>query len=238
MVKRTSETPSSAVSLRNDPTVVASITQSEELAKLATAVIKTPAQYAQAGEYLKTVNAMLDDIEAARVRLTRPLNGVIRDLNADARHLSAKPLHLQQALKRALLAYSSEQARIQREAQQRADEAARKAQEKLQQQAAKAQAAGKVEKAEVLQSRAEAVVAPIITRELPKVAGLSTRENWYAECTDLAALVIAVAAGTAPLSLLMANDKVLGAQARSLKADFVVSGVRVWCEKSLAAGST
>lgn len=238
MAKRTNDPPSSAVSLRNDPTVVAIVTQSEALAKLATAVIKTPAQYAQAGEYLKTVNAMLNDIEAARVRITGPLNGVIRDLNTDARQLSAKPLHLQQALKRALLAYSAEQQRIQHEQQQRADEAARKAQEKLQQQAANAQAAGKVEKAEVLQSRADAVVAPIVTREVPKVAGLSTRENWYAECTDLGKLVTAVAAGQAPLSLLMANDKVLGAQARSLKAEFVVPGVRVWAEKSLAAGST
>jgi len=237
MAKRTSEAAAS-VSLRNDPSVVAIVKQSEDLAKPATAVIRTPAQYAQAGEYLKTVNAMLNDIEAARVRLTGPLNGVVRDLNNDARQLSAKPLHLQQALKRALLAYLTEQQRIQREQQQRADEDARKSREKLQQQAVTAQAAGRVEKAEVLQSRAEGVVAPIITREIPKVAGLSSRENWYAECTDLGKLVAAVAAGQAPLSLLIPNDKILGAQARSLKADFVAPGVRVWMEKSLAAGST
>jgi len=235
MAKRTSETPAT-VSLRNDPSVVAIVEQSKELAKLALVVIKTPAQYEQAGEYLKTVNASLEVIEAKRVRFTSPLNGTVRDLNQEARESSAPLLHAQQALKRALLAYSSEQSRIQREQQQRADEAARKTQEKLQLQAATAQAAGKVEKAEVLQSRAEAVVPAIITREIPKVAGLSTRENWFAECTDLGALVTAVAAGTAPLSLLMANDKVLGQQARSLKKDFIAPGVRVWSEKSLAAG--
>lgn len=236
MAKRTSDTPGT-VSLLHDPSVVAIVPKAKEVAAAAVIVIKTPAQYQQAGEHLKTVNAALEVIETARVRITGPLNTSIREVNNQARESSAPWLHAQQTLKRGLLAYSNEQLRIQREQQQRADEAARKTQEKLQLQAATAQAAGKMEKAEVLQSRAEAVVPAIITREIPKVAGLSTRENWFAECTDLDKLVAAVAAGTAPLSLLMANDKVLGQQARSLKKDFIVPGVRVWSEKSLAAGT-
>jgi len=81
------------------------------------------------------------------------------------------------------------------------------------------------------------VVAPVIEREAPKVAGVSTRENWFGECVDLMALVKAIADGKAPLALVQPNDKIIGQQARSLKADFVTPGIRVWSERSLAAGA-
>lgn len=92
-------------------------------------------------------------------------------------------------------------------------------------------------KAQELQQRAASVVAPVVSREPPKVAGISGRENWYAECTDLMALVKAVAEGRAPISFVVANDKLLGQQARSLKKQFVCDGVRVWSDKNLAAGA-
>lgn len=93
------------------------------------------------------------------------------------------------------------------------------------------------ERAEALQAQAATVVAPVIQADIPKVAGLSNRDNWRAECVDLKSLVQAVADGKAPLSLVMANDKVLGQQARSLKEHFVAPGVRVWNDKTKAAGA-
>jgi hypothetical protein len=90
-------------------------------------------------------------------------------------------------------------------------------------------------KVEALVSHAASIVAPVIQRETPKVAGLAGRENWKAECTDLMALVKAVAEGKQPLYLVMANDKVLGQQARSLKDQFKAPGVRVWNDRSFAA---
>lgn len=93
------------------------------------------------------------------------------------------------------------------------------------------------ERSKSLQAQAASVVAPIVQADIPKVAGLSNRDNWRAECVDLKALVQAVAAGQAPLSLVMANDKVLGQQARSLKEHFIAPGVRVWNDKTKAAGA-
>lgn len=93
------------------------------------------------------------------------------------------------------------------------------------------------QKAADIQQSAATVVAPVLQTTIPKVSGLTTRDNWRAEVTDLHALVKAVAAGQAPLSLVMANDKVLGQQARSLKEHFVAPGVRVWNDKTKAAAS-
>jgi hypothetical protein len=90
-------------------------------------------------------------------------------------------------------------------------------------------------KAEEAAQQAAMVVAPVIQREAPKVPGISSRETWHAECVDLRALVKAVHEGRAPLSFLIANDKVLGQQARSLKADLVCDGVRVWSKSGLAS---
>ena len=81
------------------------------------------------------------------------------------------------------------------------------------------------------------MVAPVIQREPPKVTGISTREVWKAEVTDLAALVKAIAEGKAPLALVQANTTVVGQQARSLKQDFVAPGIKVWSERQIAAGA-
>jgi chromosome segregation ATPase len=124
-----------------------------------------------------------------------------------------------------------------------AAEAARIEAERAAREAAKLaeRAEAKVEKAEAkaadLELAAASVVAPIVDIPRATAAGVAGRENWKAEVVDLRALVQAVAAGQAPLSLLQANDKVIGQQARSLKAEFVVPGIRVWAERGIAARS-
>jgi membrane protein involved in colicin uptake len=124
-----------------------------------------------------------------------------------------------------------------------AAEAARAEAERAAKEAAKldVRAEAKVEKAEAKAADLELAAASVVSTivDIPKAAaaGVSGRENWRAEVTDLRALVQAVAAGQAPLSLLQANDKVIGQQARSLKAEFNVPGVRVWAERGIAARS-
>ena len=66
--------------------------------------------------------------------------------------------------------------------------------------------------------------------------GISMRETWAAEVTDLMQLVRAVAAGTVPINALMANMVFLGQQARSLKQAMRYPGVRAYPHNNLAAG--
>ncbi len=94
--------------------------------------------------------------------------------------------------------------------------------------------------AETSQAQAEAIIeTPVITAPVriqaavPKVAGVSYRDNWKGECFDLKALVKAIAEGKAPLSLVMANATVVNQTAKALKAEFQVPGVKVWNEKVL-----
>lgn len=135
-----------------------------------------------------------------------------------------------------------------------ADEAARAAQ-KLETKAETTEQRG-AQRAEALQARAASIVAPIVQVEIPKVAGVSNRDNWRAECIDLKSLVLASAvtivremgglndekvkkifntSPTVPVGLLMANDKVLGQQARSLKEHFIAPGVRVYNDRTKAS---
>ena len=220
------------------PEVVAATATVNELVTLtANYAITTADQYEAGSSMLMRVKAAQTTLEETRTSITGPMNTALKAINAFFKGPADKLATAESGIKQAMIGYTNEQARLQRLEQQRADEAARKEREKLQQRARKAEASGKVEKAEQLQEAAVTVVAPVINRAPQKIAGIGFRENWYAECTDLMALVKAIAAGQAPLSLVMANDKVLGSQARSLKEHFVAPGVRVWSDKNIAAGA-
>jgi ATP-dependent Clp protease ATP-binding subunit ClpA len=199
--------------------------------------IVTAEDYSLSGSQLKQVKDAQKKLDTLRKSITRPIDAAKAAVMDLFRAPESKLNQAETSIKRAMVAFQQEQQRLRAEEQRKADEAARKEREKLEAQAAKATASGKVEKAEQLEQRAATVVAPVIQREAPKVAGINTREVWKAECTDLKALVKAIAEGRAPLSLVIANDKVIGAQARSLKGDFVCDGIRVWSEQSIAAGA-
>ena len=65
----------------------------------------------------------------------------------------------------------------------------------------------------------QGLVQVAVPSSVPKVAGISYRETWSADVTDLKALVQAVAAGKAPLDYLQANTVAINQAARSLKTE-------------------
>ena len=141
------------------------------------------------------------------------------------------------------------------EAQRRAAEASRKAHEEAQRLAAAGDAAAAVaaqqeaqaqaEVAEAAQSQAEeaAFTADIVTfapaAEAPaKVSGISGRVTYSAHVDDLLALIKAVAAGTAPIQAICADEKFLGAQARAFKrSGDLYPGVSIRAERIISARS-
>lgn len=69
-----------------------------------------------------------------------------------------------------------------------------------------------------------------------KVAGISSRVSYSAKVTDLMELIKAVAAGTAPIQCLMADEKFLGSQARAFKSPGALyPGVMCNAERALSA---
>jgi type IV secretory pathway VirB10-like protein len=139
-----------------------------------------------------------------------------------------------------------------RKAEAAAAEARRKAEAEaaeLRRKAEEAAAAGRAAEAAKLQQRAETkvekaeekargfeqqaatVVAPVIHREPPKIAGLQMRDQWKFEITDPTKINAA---------FLMPDEKKIGAQVRALKGDAAAilgPGVRVWCEKVPASSA-
>jgi len=116
----------------------------------------------------------------------------------------------------------------------KADEVRRIAEEAARREAEEAQ----IRAAEALQSEglfaaSEAVLdAPVVTPKVEvampeKADGVSYRDVWSAEVVCLSELVKAVAAGTAPLNAIMANDTYLGQWARMSKGTESLPGVKV-----------
>jgi DNA polymerase III alpha subunit (gram-positive type) len=130
-----------------------------------------------------------------------------------------------------------------------AREADRKAREKAaadRQAAEAAAAAGRAEEAAKLAARAAATeekaaakvddlavraattVAPVIVRDPPKVAGVSTREVWKFDITD---------ASQIPREYLVVDEARIRKVVQALKGDAKIAGVRVYPERQIAAGS-
>jgi len=116
----------------------------------------------------------------------------------------------------------------------KADEVRRIAEEAARREAEEAQ----IRAAEALQSEglfaaSEAVLdAPVVTPKVEvampeKADGVSYRDIWSAEVVCLSELVKAVAAGTAPLNAIMANETYLGQWARMSKGTESLPGVKV-----------
>lgn len=215
--------------IASDPEVKALAAQTESLLAVGTNYrVTSAADYEVAGLELKRVKDAQKKLDDLRKSMTRPIDAAKKAIMDFFRGPEQKLATAESGIKRAMIGYSEEQDRIRREAQRKADEAARKEQEKLQQQAAKAIASGKVEKAEQLEQRAATVVAPIVQREAPRVSGIVTKEVWKFEVTDPAAV---------PREYLSVDEKKIGGVVRSLKGDTNIAGVRVWSEKSIAAGA-
>jgi hypothetical protein len=213
--------------LKSDSDVAALSTELATFAPIAKSInIRTADDYTKAGEYLKRCKGAINQIESARVRITKPINESLREVNSQARE-SAQPWQQAESLiKNAMIVYQTEQERLQREEQRKRDEIARKEREKLEAQAKKLEAAGKTEKAAQVEARAASVVAPVITREIPKISGQSTREVWLFEIED---------AGKVPREYMAVDEAKIRKVVNALKGETVIAGVRVYSEKRMAS---
>jgi hypothetical protein len=220
------------------PEVKALVAQaSSMLANAESFHVSTADTYRLAAETLKSVKGRQHELKSLRETITRPMLAALEAARALFRGPEATLANAEQLLKQAMSNFDEEQERQRREAQRKLDEAADKERRRLAQQAERAAAKGNADKAAELQELAAMVVAPIAQQERPAVAGVSRRETWHAEVTDLRALVRAIADGTVPLAAIEANQRFLNIQARALRSELRYPGVRAVTERSIASGS-
>ncbi len=200
-------------------------------------------QYAAAADHLKAIKVFQKRVTDWFAPLKRKAQDAHRALCEEERKVLAPASDDERRIKLAISTYAeqqerarrAEEARLRDEARQR-DEAAR-----LNEAAAlerEAQATGDA----TLQAAAEALieapipVAPVqVAATTPKVEGVSYREVYRAEVTDLLTLVKAVAAGQQPITLLQANQSALDGLARALRTAYAVPGTRLVAEKTVVA---
>lgn len=139
--------------------------------------------------------------------------------------------------KKRIGAYRAEQERKAEEERRRLEDIARKQEEERRlAEAQELQDAGELEAAEVVISEPIAPPPVKIAPPTPKVAGVQFRESWQFEVSNLLQLVKHVAAHPEDLNLLQANTTAIRQMVQARKSACQIPGVRVWSEKSVAAG--
>lgn len=195
---------------------------------------------------------MLLGIKALRTQIGADLDPLIksayehhRDLVAFKRKSDDPLAEAEGIIKGGLKTYDEEQERLRQEEERRLQEIARKEAEDRALAEAAALEREAVESGDpslLFEAHAlvdEPVVAPVVqlARSTPKVAGISYKEAYRAEVTDLLALVRYVAQHPEHLALLQANTTALNGMARSMKDGLKLPGVRVIKDRIVAAGS-
>lgn len=164
---------------------------------------------------------------------------------ADERDKMEAPLvEAEGVLKSALVAWEREQERARLEEEQRLQAEAQKQAEALTLAAAAAMELEAVAtgNTELLQEAADVLAQPIeapvvvVKPMVPKVDGISYRDNWKAHPSiDVLALAAAVASGKAPVTFLAPNLTVINQYARATQGTHPVAGIRWFNDRQIAA---
>jgi len=200
--------------------------------------------YQFACEFLKGIKALREEIADTFDPHIKRAFEAHRALVKEKREAEAPLADAELIAKRALVAFDTEQERIRREEQQRLEaEARRQAEERqlmeaiaLEEQAQASGDAGLAMEAAAMLDQPVMTPTIAVAQSTPKVSGISFRETWSGQLTDLAALIRYAAANPQFMNLLQVNQVALNGLARSMKGQLQVPGVRAIVTKDVAAG--
>ena len=203
------------------------------LCQNAEVTISNQGDYDSAATILKAVKSRYKEIDEQRKEITKPLDAakkaVMELFNSPLKALEKA----ESFIKSRMIDYTSEQEKKAREEQARlqklADAEAVKQKKILDEKIARAEASGKVEKAEELQAQKEMVVpiaAPIIAPQIDTPKGVSYRDKWTAQVIDI---------NLVPREYMVANQSALDKVAGATKGTIQIAGVKFNCEKILAS---
>jgi hypothetical protein len=201
--------------------------------------IATPTDFVVAGDDLKRVKTRMNEADALRRSLTKPLDEAKKRIMDLFRPVDTQLKAAEAALKGAMLDYQGAERRRLAEEEDAAWEVRRKEMDRLEKLADAARAKGKTAKAEALAVIAEAT--PEVETVAPtQVAGIQTRTIWRAEVEDMTAYVQWVIENAHGMALdqqfLLPNMDKLNAVARAGKGSMTVPGVRMVSTEVMAAG--
>jgi hypothetical protein len=199
------------------------------------AAIKDQGTYEGAARYLQTIKAARKRVAEILDPFVQAAHGAWKKAVAERSKYDSPLDEAENIVKPAMSKWwSAEQDRIESERRRLEAEAKKREEDRMLAEAEAAAAAGDHASAESILEQPVNVSPPVIPAT-PKVSGISMREEWKCEVSNLVELVKAVAAGKVPMGAIQANIVFLGQQARSLKGEMKYAGVRVWSQKNVAA---
>lgn len=190
-------------------------------------IIKNDNDYLIAAEDVKSDKYLLKKIEDEEKKGTAPLYEVMKTIRSwfkPAKDNIEKSISIKSS---AMMKYSQKKEELARIENARLQDLANKQAEKLAEQARKALEKGNEAKAQELMAQAQMkqVIVPTVQAEAPKIAGLTTRDNWTFEVIDI---------NLVPRDYLCADDKKIGQVVRATKGSLNIPGVRIYKETKMA----
>ena len=196
-------------------------------------IISNQGDYEVASTVLSEVKNRYKELDTQRKEITKPIDTAKKAVM----ELFRSPLELlekaESKIKGLMIGYTNEQERKAREEQARlqrlADAEAAKQKKILDEKIARAEAAGKAEKAELLAQEKEniaPIIAPVVAPQIETPKGVSYRDNWTAEVIDINLI---------PREYLVVNMQALNAVAKSTKGTLTIPGVKFISTKILAS---
>jgi hypothetical protein len=189
-------------------------------------VIQNQGTYEQAGFFLKTVKEKYKQLDTKRKNITTPLDTAKKAVM----DLFRRPLECleqaEQLIKRSMIKYEDDQERIRQDQERRLQAEAEKKRLDALKKADEARANGNDLKADKYESKAAAVVAPVLAARVNGVQGIARKKVWKFKVVDEKLI---------PREFLCVDETKLGNFARSMKGTMPVAGVEFYEEDTLAA---
>lgn len=189
-------------------------------------VIKTVDDYARAGEIMMTIKAIRKKITETFKPIKQKMDAAKQEVLDQERAADAPLKEAEQLLSPQIIAWNREQERLRQEEENRLREEARKQEEERRlQEAILAEQAGQKEEAEAIMETPVQVAPVVVPKSVPKVAGMSIRENWKFKITNERLI---------PREYLKVDEVKIGQVVRALKSATNIPGVEVYNEGTVS----
>lgn len=188
--------------------------------------VTTEREYTRAAEMLQDIKALRTQIAAKCDPVIKAAHAAHRAATAQKQDLEFELVEADRMIRAKLSGYIVEQQRIAAAQAAVAAAEARAAQEAAEREAKALESVGESALAEM--ARAEAAIpAPAPVAHTVAAAGVSAREKWEAEVTDLPAFLRGILAGEIPTGAVLVNATLLRQMAVAMKDELRWPGVTV-----------
>lgn len=182
--------------------------------------------YRRAGEVIVYIKQLRKKIADTFRPIKQKIDESKREVLAQERAADLPLMDAENYLSPQIIAYDREQERIRREEEARLREIARKQEEERRmQEALAAEAEGQAEVADAIINEPTYVPPVVVGRSIPKVAGMSIRDNWTFRIVNPAII---------PREYLKVDEVKIGGVVRSLKDQCRIPGIEVYKESTVA----